>query len=68
MSSTLREWVHRRRIGGLPTERALQHPFFDTHLEEVRIMPRRKLVQDLRLVPKVGEKSYQVILAALGEL
>ncbi|MEZ5753690.1 MAG: hypothetical protein R3D90_02610 [Paracoccaceae bacterium] len=68
MSGNLREWVHRRRVDGLPTERALQHPFFDTHLEEVRIMPRRKLVQDLRLVPKVGEKSYQVILAALGDL
>lgn len=68
MSGNLRSWISHRRIGGLPTERALQHPFFDLSLEDARNMPRRHLIRELRLLPKVGEKSFRIIMAALGDL
>lgn len=68
MPGNLRDWVARRRIGGLPTERALQHPFFDLTVDEVRQMPHRQLIRELRLLPKIGDKSFHIIMAALGDL
>ena len=65
MPANLRDWVARRRIGGLPTERALQHPFFELSLDDVRQMPRRQLIRELRLLPKIGDKSFRIILTAL---
>lgn len=64
-SATLRDLVSRHRTDGLPTVRALAHPFFDMSMDEARALPRRDLIRDLRLLPKVGEKSFRIILKAL---
>ncbi|MCZ8335334.1 MAG: hypothetical protein O9328_13790 [Rhodobacteraceae bacterium] len=62
---TLRDLIAPRRIDGLPSSRALEHPFFDLAVEEVRTMPQPALIRELRLLPKVGSKSFRIILAAL---
>ena len=64
-NTTLRDLISRHRIGGLPSIRALEHAFFDLPVTEARAMPRRSLIRDLRLLPKVGDKSFRIILKAL---
>lgn len=66
LSDTFRDWIASHRIDGLPSSRALEHPFFDLALSEARAMPRRHLIRELRLLPKIGDKSSRIILDALG--
>jgi hypothetical protein len=63
---TLRDLIVPRRIDGLPSSRALEHPFFDLAIDEVRTMPEPALIRELRLLPKVGSKSFGIILRALA--
>lgn len=65
MSDTFRDCIARHRIDGLPSHRALEHPFFDRALDEVRSMPQPALMRELWLLPKIGSKSFRIILAAL---
>ena len=62
---TLRDLIAPRRIDGLPSSRALEHPFFDRAVDDIRTMPQSALLHELRLLPKVGSKSFRIILAAL---
>lgn len=62
---TLRDLIAHHRIDGLPSSRALEHPFFDLAVDEVRTMPHPALIRELRLLPKVVSKSFHIILAAL---
>ena len=64
--TTLRDLITPHRIDGLPSNRALEHPFFDLAVDEVRTMPQPALMRELRLLPKVGSKSFRIILDVLG--
>lgn len=66
MSATkFRDLILPNRIDGLPSGRALEHPFFDLAVDEVRTMPQPALIRELRRLPKVGNKSFGIILRAL---
>ncbi|WGV14923.1 hypothetical protein [Fuscovulum ytuae] len=64
--TTLRDLIVPHRIDGLPSKRALEHPFFNLAVDEVRTMPKPALINELRLLPKVGSKSFRIILDVLG--
>lgn len=64
----LRDWVKDRKQGGLPNEGALRNRFFDQTIGDIVSMAPDRIMHELRLVPKIGQKSRAVLIAMFSEL